>query len=248
MRSANLLGLLHAGTLDAPLAALLWLLVEGGVPLVVGGSADAATRGAVARAVLSADPRRDWVVLDVDEEPVGTERLAAMLRGGVAFALTTAAADLEAVFARLTTAGLPEDGVRRLGVVLLVEETGEGLRCPVVHYLRPAERDAQGHVQRRPPAVLAAWDEALDVYEHYAWAITPELADRVDRAQADLEERQAERASFLDACAAEPIGADEAAARVERYLSSEAPRTPAPEHQRARPGASPSSSTDPHTH
>ena len=121
----------------------------------------------------------------------------------------------------------------------VVEETGDGLRCPVVHYLRPTERDAQGHVQRRPPAVLAAWDEALDVYEHYAWAITPELADRVDRAQADLEERQAERASFLDACAAEPIGADEAAARVERYLSSEAPRTPAPEHQRARPAPSP---------
>ena len=38
------LTLLRQGTLDPELAALLWLLVEGGVPVVVAGSADASTR------------------------------------------------------------------------------------------------------------------------------------------------------------------------------------------------------------
>ncbi len=103
----------------------------------------------------------------------------------------------------------------------MAEQTEVGLRCTVVHYLRPVERDAQGHIQRRPPAVLAAWDEQDDVYEHYAWGITPELADRVGRSQADLEERQRDRAAFLAATAADDATADEQWARVGRYLAAE---------------------------
>ncbi|MEA2026599.1 MAG: hypothetical protein U9O18_07895 [Chloroflexota bacterium] len=215
------LSLLRQGTLDAELAALLWLLVEGNVPVVVAGSADATTRTALAAALLGTDPGRRWVVLDAGEEPVTADRLAALLRGGVGLGVSVEADDLEAVLDRLTSAGLPQDGVRRLGVVLIAEETEAGLRCAVVHYLRPTERDAQGHIQRRPPAVLAAWDEQGDVYEHYAWGITPELADRVDRSQADLEERQHERAAFLAAAAADDATPEEQRARIERYLAAD---------------------------
>ncbi len=215
------LSLLRQGTLDVELAALLWLLVEGGVPVVVAGSADATTRSALAAALLGADPSGRWVVLDAGEEPVTADRLAALLRGGVGLGVSLRADDLEAVLDRLTSAGLPEDGARRLGVVLMAEQTEVGLRCTVVHYLRPVERDAQGHIQRRPPAVLAAWDEQDDVYEHYAWGITPELADRVGRSQADLEERQRDRAAFLAATAADDATADEQWARVGRYLAAE---------------------------
>ena len=150
-----------------------------------------------------------------------TDRLSALLRGGVGLGVSLEADDLETVLDRLTSAGLPEDGVRRLGVVLMTEQTKAGLRCTVVHYLRPAERDAQGHIQRRPPAVLAAWDEQDDVYEHYAWGITPELADRIDRSQADLEERQRDRAAFLAAAVADDATAEEQRARMERYLAAE---------------------------
>ena len=72
---------------------------------------------------------------------------------------------------------------------MVVEGTADdSARCAVMHYLRPTERDGQGHIQRRPPAVLSAWDDATSAFEDYAWAVTPELADRVDRSQADFEE------------------------------------------------------------
>jgi hypothetical protein len=65
------------------------------------------------------------------------------------------------------------------------------------HYLRPVERDGHGHLQRRPPAVLATWDAKHADFEHFAWGVTPELASRVGRTQADFERRQAGRARFL---------------------------------------------------
>lgn len=215
--------LLREGTLDARTLALLWLLSDGGVPLVVAGPAPAAQRQSLALSLLSIDPARPWVLLDVDHEEVDAERLAALLRGGSALGLSMAADDLESVIDGLVAQGLPEDGVRRLGVVVIAAQISGRLRCTVVHYLRPPERDAQRHVQRRPPAVLAAWDEREDSFEDYAWGITPELADRVGRAQADLEERQSERARFLGSLAdAEPY-----AERVAAYLDSEPPPVPA---------------------
>lgn len=236
--------ILRTGTLDPRTAALLWLLIDGGVPLVVTGPASAAARRSLASGLLSLDPARRWVVLDADEERVTADRLAALLRGGVGVGITLAAAGLEGVLERLKGSGLPEDAVRRLGVVVVARETQQGLRCSVVHYLRPAERDAQGHLQRRPPAVLAAWDERGDSFEDYAWGITPELADRVDRSQADLEERQVDRARFL--AGLDPR--EDHAKRVREYLITEPPRVPAPPHDAARPSPVSGGLTDPDPH
>ena len=37
------------------------------------------------------------------------------------------------------------------------------------------------------PAVLAAWDERLGRYEHFAWGVLPEIAARLGRRAGDLE-------------------------------------------------------------
>jgi hypothetical protein len=248
MRPMDMLSLLQRRALDPELAALLWLLADGGVPLVVAGPAQAATRSEVAAAVLAINPSLAWVLIDADEDPLQTERLAALLRGGVGLGVTLAADDLEAVIDGLVAAGLPEDGVRRLGVVIILEDSERRLRCRVVHYLRPTERDAQGHVQRRPPAVLAAWDDEADGYEHYAWGITPELASRLDRSQADLEERQHDRAVFLQAAAADDAAPEAQQARVARYLESEPPRVAAPAPEDAKPSPFSGGLTDPDPH
>ena len=236
---------LSSGALDARTTALLWLLFDGGVPLIVAGPADTESRAAVAAGLLSVDPARRWVVLDSAEEGITPERLAALLRGGAGVGINVPAHDLEGVLESLAAGGLPEDAVRRLGVVAIVDDTPMGPRCSVVHYLRPTERDAQGHLQRRPPAVLAAWDERGDTFEDYAWGITPELADRVDRSQADLEERQADRARFL--LGQQGTQADHAD-RVQAYLGTEPPRVPAPTHPAAKPSPFASGLTDPDPH
>lgn len=226
----NLASQVAEHVLDADLAALAWLLVEGGVPVVVVGSASLPERAALASALLSADPRRPAVVIDADAEPPTIARLAALLQGGSGVALVSGASDLEAVLEQLhaAPAELPFDAVRRLGLVLVLERAAQGPRVAVAHYLRPTERDGQGHVQRRAPAVLAAWDEAAGAWEHFAWGITPELADRVDRSQADLEQRQLDRAGFLSAMArSEPLGREAWESVVSRYLATEATRTPA---------------------
>jgi len=216
--------------LDADLAALVWLLVEGGVPVVVAGSASQADRAALASALLSVDPRRPAVILDADADPPTIAGLAALLQGGSGVALVSAAADLAAVLEHLhaAPAELPYDAIRRLGVVVVLDRSPDGPRVTAAHYLRPTERDGQGHVQRRAPAVLVAWDEATKAWEHYAWAMTPELADRVDRSHADLEQRQLDRAGFLAAMVRSgPLSQDDWAAVVGRYLATEATRTPA---------------------
>jgi hypothetical protein len=216
--------------LDADLAALVWLLVEGGSPVVVAGSASQAERAALASALLSVDPRRPAVIFDADTEPPTIASLAALLQGGSGVALVSDAADLEGVLERLHAppAELPYDAIRRLGVVIVLDAGARGPRVVAAHYLRPTERDGQGHVQRRAPAVLAAWDSVTQTWEHYAWAITPELADRVDRSQADLEQRQLDRAGFLVTMArSESLDSEAWATVVRRYLATEATRTPA---------------------
>jgi len=221
------------GVVDAELAALLWLLVEG-VPLVVGGEPDA-LRMEVAAAVLAIDPARPWVVIDADARPPSLESLAALLRGGSWVGISMAGSDLAEVVARLKAPpiDLPDDAVRRLGAVIVVAHRAPGPRVVAAHYLRPTERDAGGHLQRRPPAVLATWDAGQDAFEHYAWGVTPELGDRVGRAQADLEERQRDRAAFITRMAADaPLAPGEQARRVRAYLATEPPRV-APEAPRA---------------
>ncbi len=88
----SVLALLRSGVLDTGLAALTWLLTEGGVPVIVIGSASAQERSAVAGAMLAIDPSRAFVVLDGDIEPPTMARLSALLRGGAGVGITLAAA------------------------------------------------------------------------------------------------------------------------------------------------------------
>jgi hypothetical protein len=243
------ISLLRDGVLDAELAALIWLMGERDVPLTVIGDAPLEARSELAGALLSLPPARAWVLIDADAEAPTPERLTALLRGGVGLGLTMS---LPGLAPMLEGAGplhaLPEDGIRRLGVVLVVDGVEAGLRCRSAHYLRPSERDAQGHVQRRPPAVLATWDKGADRFEHYAWGITPELADRVDRAQADFEERQRQRATALEVISSEAISDDAERDRLAAYLTSEPARVPAPSHVQARPSPFHRGLTEPHQH
>lgn len=248
----TLTSLIREDALDAELAALLWLLVEGGVPLVVSGPAARERRADVARAVLDLDRREPWFLLEADEQPLEPGHLGAILRGGVRLGISAAAADLRDLVTRLAAppSGLSEDAVRRLGVVVVLEprmvrgaadadaaeDSPAGVRVTAAHYLRPTERDGAGHVQRRPPAVLAARADAEGPLEHYAWGILPELADRVDRSQADLEARQAGRAGLLSALAgAGVLEPDAIGPAVREALEREPPREPAPPRPPARP-------------
>jgi hypothetical protein len=241
--------LLRDGVLDPELAALLWLLVEGGVPISVTGRVSPEIRSGVVAAILALVPDRAWVVTDLDAEPPTTDRLAALLQGGVSLGFAMSAADLKGMLDTATgPAGLPEDAVRRLGVVIVLADHGDRLRSEAVHYLRPTERDGQGHLQRRPPAVLAAWDERDDTYEHYAWGISPELADRVDRAQADFEERQVDRARVLAALWTRSPSSPEWNSRIREALAVEPPRQPAPSREPAKPSPFQKGLADPHLH
>lgn len=251
MHSITLVTLVAERTLEPRLAALLWLLAEGGVPVVITGMASLAERSTVATAILAAVPGRAWVVRDADADRLTTEQLAALVRGGVGLGLTLAAVDLRDLLSRLSEppVALPEDAVRRLGVVLVVEGGRRGVRVRSAHYLRPTERDAQGHLQRRPPAVLATWDPETDTFDDFAWGITPELADRVDRSQADLEDRQRDRGAFLVRLAAgAPLteAGWQDAARVQ--LAGEPPSLPAPPREPAKPSPFQGGLIDPDPH
>ena len=222
------------------------------MPLIVTGEAETPVRAAVASAVLDVVPDRPWVVLDADRERPDAETLGATLRGGVTPAVILRAPSLRAAMDLLAAPpeGLPDDAVRRLGAVLVVDAAaGARVRIAAAHYLRPIERDGQGHVQRRPPAVLATWDPGTDAFEHFAWGITPELADRVDRSQADLEQRQAARALSLARLAAAP---DRDLAReratIVALVGSEPPREHASAHAPARASGLRSPLIDPHVH
>jgi hypothetical protein len=242
----DLVRLVREGALDSELAALLWLLVGDGVPLIVAGDADLDTRCATASALLDVPPESPWVLLDADRDPPDPDALGARLRGGVRTGLTLRAASLPDAVGLLvgSGAGLSEDAVKRLGLVVVI---GPDRRVGAAHYLRPVERDAQGHIQRRPPAVLSARNERTGELEHFAWAVTPELADRVDRSQADLERRQAARTRVLTQAVglADP---ERAAQLLRDHLAGEPPREPAPPHEPARPSVLRSPLIDPHAH
>ena len=92
---------------------------------------------------------------------------------------------LTIIGAEAPASGELPDEARDLGVVLVIDDG----RVAAAHYVRPLERDAAGHVQRRPPAVLSARREAEGVLEHFYWAVTDELATRAGMTRADFEER-----------------------------------------------------------
>jgi hypothetical protein len=179
----SVVGWMRSGTIDGPLAACLWLLAEGGVPVLVAAQ-DPVAGGRLADA------------LDAFGRP------PALL---AVFPASIEADSLEAVLTRLAAPpyDLTDDAIRSVGVVVVLHQVQEvGLRVAVAHYVRPLEQDPQGHVQRRPPALLAAWDAEGDRFDDYAWGITAELAGRAGRDPAAFERARAERASLLEELAA----------------------------------------------
>lgn len=188
-------------------------------------------------------------MIDADDAPPPIERLGATVRGGVTPAIVATPGSLRALLERFIDGPdpLPEDAVRRLGVVLVVAPAADGRpRVEAAHYLRPAERDAGGHLQRRPPAILATWDPVLEAWEGFAWGIAGELGDRIDRSARDLEDRQASRADALARFARLPA-ADHPSAMA-MLVAAEPPREHAPSEPPAYPRAPRSALTDPHRH
>jgi hypothetical protein len=177
-----LLELVSGSVIDAELGALLWTLLERGVPALVIGGSDEGSLSSIADAVETLAVR-----------PASREQDAT--RGPDRPVRTLRATSLQDAFGILADDPfhLTDDAVRSLGVVLVVRDE----RVVAAHYLRPVERDREGHLQRRPPAVLATWDEASARFEHFAWAVTPELAFRSGMTQAELEELVASRRKRL---------------------------------------------------
>ncbi len=217
-----------AGVLDAQLAALVWLVLEDGVPVLVAGpdvEACEALLDALVEA-LPADRRPDAAAPPGEYRVVrvaGPVRPAAQA-GPLRAALTATSgrsglvASIEAtglaeVLAVLRGQGLSDDEISFLGAVLVLGRAVERPAMPdrasappsrvvAAHYLRPVARDVGGHVQRLSPAVLAAWDAARAGYDHFAWGIYPELAARTRRPAGDLEREHLDRVALLEAQAA----------------------------------------------
>jgi hypothetical protein len=187
----SIVELVSTGVLDAELAALVWLLVEAHVPLVVAAPEGRAAPGAQLLAGLLASIRPDVDVAAL-QAPLTAAGASSLTRGRRAGGVLEAGS-LSEVRDRLGTGPLPlnPDQLTFLGCVLVLgESTGVRrgrLRVTVAHYVRPLARDAHGHSQRLDPAVLAAWDDRLGRYEHFAWGVLPEIAARLGRRAGDLE-------------------------------------------------------------
>jgi hypothetical protein len=181
-----LVGQVRHGVLDAELAALLTLLADGGLSLTLVGPDPAAAK-AVATAILDASPGA------ADRNPVDLVGIGdgarAVLRAaslGAPFAATVEGSSLEDANARLRRSGdVAEDELSYLGCVVVLGDDG---RVAAAHYVRPVALDAHGHVQRLGPAVLAARDATSGRLEHFAWGAMPELASRLGRSAAEVED------------------------------------------------------------
>ncbi len=240
------MSLVREDILDAELAALLWLLVDGGLPLVVtGGSPEGRT---ALLAALDGLPGASGTTLDhIGPSGVWGSVLRARIAGlrpGDRFRAAAEAASLRQLLETLDAPGigLTDDEIRTLGLIVVLDEAG---RVAAAHLLRPVERDGAGHLQRRPPAVLAARDSHDGKLEHFTWAVTSELADRVDRSQADFESRQTGRARLIDHLTTHPPTSGDRAA-LESHARAEPPRQPAPERPPARPSSPAAADHRPH--
>jgi hypothetical protein len=144
---------------------------------------------------------------------------------GYGLAGTIHAESLEEVFGALggPEVGASPDELSALGLVLILRAV-DGLRdrsrrrVVAAHYVRPVARDAEGHVQRLPPAVLATWDGRLDSFEDFSWGVVPELAARLGMRAGDLDAERDRRAEWLDALVAAGVrGEDEVVAAIRSY-------------------------------
>ena len=187
----SLVALIAQGVFDAELAALVWLLVEGRVPLVVAAPSGRASAGAQLLVGVLESVRAGESTAGLDL-PLTAAGASSLIRGRRAGGVIEAGS-LGEVRERLGTGPLPlnPDQLTFLGCVLVLGEMPGArrgrLRVTAAHYVRPLARDAHGHAQRLDPAVLATWDERLERYEHFAWGVLPEIAARLDRRGGDLE-------------------------------------------------------------
>ncbi len=65
------------------------------------------------------------------------------------------------------------------------------------HHAVHVERDGAGHLQRRPPAVLADWNERAGRFDDFSWAVTADLADRIGLTRQELEDQRDSRGDQL---------------------------------------------------
>jgi len=187
----SLVALIAQGVLDAELAALIWMLVEGRIPLVAAApeGRSAAAGQLLAGVLASVRPEEAVDQLLAPLTPAGASGLVRGRRAGGVIE----AGSLAEVRDRLSTGPLPltPDQLTFLGCVLVLGDTSTArrgrLRVTAAHYVRPLARDAHGHPQRLDPAVLATWDDRLGRYEHFAWGVLPEIAARLGRRAGDLE-------------------------------------------------------------
>jgi hypothetical protein len=192
----SLVSLIAQGVVDAELAALIWVLVEARVPLVVAVPEGRAAAGGQLLAGVIASIHADENT-ETLQAPMTAAGASSLVRGRRAGGVLEADS-LEAVRRRLGSGALPltDDQLTFLGCVLVLGEgggkagggkRGGRLRVTAAHYVRPLARDAHGHSQRLDPAVLAAWDDRLEKFEHFAWGVLPEIAARLGRRTGDLE-------------------------------------------------------------
>lgn len=201
--------LIRRGTLDAELGAIVWVIVEGRIPLVVAADGDVLDMGVASEVLLgilgSLRPDLGPEGLDPGElsKPLSILTARRLVHGdrpgGVA-----RAGSLQELRDRLGAAppvGLTADELSFLGCVLVLGadappaiaaadpamEPARPIRVTVAHYIRPLHRDEQGHPQLLGPAVLATWDPNAQAFEHFAWGVLPELAARLGRKAGDLE-------------------------------------------------------------
>lgn len=232
----SLVELVRRGTLDAELAGLVWLLVEGRIPLVVVAPADLVERGVAADALrgILASLRPDLGMAGVDAASLGQPLAARSARevvhgqrlGGVAVGDT-----LEALYEDLGAAppvGLTPDELSFLGCVLVLGEDApppvapadpsmapaRTIRVTAAHYVRPLHRDEHGHPQLLGPAVLATWNPAGHAFEHFAWGVMPEIAARLKRRTGDLEADLHHRRDDIGGLAAAGVTSIEEVARL----------------------------------
>lgn len=256
-RPRSIVELVRAGTLDAELAALLWLLVEARLPVIAAAERSRTGKSTVLGALLDflppgtrrielrgSDEDFAWLphavelgwpgrpdpaaVAHARVTPASTYLLAAELSDhhplytwgdaarvavralsvGYGLGATVHADSLEEVFDLLhrPPVAVTDDELSRLGVVLILRAVapppgdvadGPVRRLVAAHYVRPLSRDANGHVQRLPPAVLATWDPRADRHEHFAWGVAPELAVRIGRRTGDFMAEQNRRRDYL---------------------------------------------------
>jgi hypothetical protein len=104
---------------------------------------------------------------------------------------------LEGVLRLLGGDAALNDATRDLGLVVI----HDGRRVRSAHYVRPVERDGAGHLQRRPPAVLADWNERAGRFDDFSWAVTDELAARTGLTRRELEDQRDSRRDQLSGSA-----------------------------------------------